>query len=208
MSQSTQSFPPPYVGGPTPTGQNEGVLPLVLGIVSFVIGWVLVLGLVVGALAVWLGLRARSLVARGQLLGAGAAITGVVLGAVAAQTSLVVTIALIGGAAGGSSDTASSSRPVSTATEAPSPSRNARRSAENHLDFGAFSRSGLINQLEFEGFSSHDAMWVVDGLAIDDNAQAAKKAENHLGCSGLIDQLDFEGYAPEQAGFGVSQVGL
>jgi hypothetical protein len=39
---------------------------------------------------------------------------------------------------------------------------NAIRSAEEYLDFLAFSRSGLIEQLEFEGFTTEQATYGVD----------------------------------------------
>ncbi|MCJ8505784.1 Ltp family lipoprotein [Kocuria flava] len=91
--------------------------------------------------------------------------------------------------------------------------RNAIRSAENYIDFSAFSRSGLIDQLEFEGYSTADATFAVDSLDIDYNEQAAKSAANYLETSafsrsGLIDQLMFEGYTAEQATYGVDQTGL
>lgn len=91
--------------------------------------------------------------------------------------------------------------------------QNALRSAENYLDFSAFSRSGLINQLEFEDFSTKDATWAVDRVTVDWNEQAAKSAEQYLDFSsfsrkGLIDQLMFEGYTKKQAEYGVSKTGL
>jgi hypothetical protein len=77
----------------------------------------------------------------------------------------------------------------------------------------AFSRSGLIKQLEFEGFEKADATYGVDALKVDWNEQAAKKAESYLETQsfsrkGLIDQLKFEGFSTEEATYGVSQNGL
>ena len=87
--------------------------------------------------------------------------------------------------------------------------QNAQRSAADYLDFTAFSRTGLIGQLEFEGFSTEDATWGVDHLTVDWNEQAAKSATDYLDFtsfsrSGLIDQLVFEGFTPDQAEYGVS----
>ncbi len=87
------------------------------------------------------------------------------------------------------------------------------RSAEDYLDFTAFSRTGLIGQLEFEGFSTADATLAVDSLAVDWNQQAAKSAQSYLDFtsfshSGLVDQLVFDGFTAEQAEFGVTSVGL
>lgn len=91
--------------------------------------------------------------------------------------------------------------------------RNALRSAEGYLDFKGFSRTGLIQQLEFEGFSTKDATWAVDRVTVDWKEQAAQSAKDYLeftafSRSGLVDQLIFEGFTPEQAEYGVSQTGL
>jgi len=90
---------------------------------------------------------------------------------------------------------------------------NARRKAADYLDYSAFSRTGLIDQLQFEGFSASDATYGVDSLKVDWNEQAAKKAAEYLDYSafsrsGLIDQLLFEGFTPAQAEYGVSTTGL
>jgi len=80
-------------------------------------------------------------------------------------------------------------------------------------DYTAFSRTGLIKQLEYEEYSTEDATWAVDRVTVDWNEQAAKSAKNYLDYSsfsrsGLIDQLIYEGFTPEQAEYGVSQTGL
>lgn len=90
---------------------------------------------------------------------------------------------------------------------------NARRSAESYLRFSAFSREGLIDQLEFEGFSIAEAEYAVDAVNADWFEQAALKAESYLEFSsfsrkGLVDQLLFEGFTDEEAAFGVDQVGF
>jgi colicin import membrane protein len=91
--------------------------------------------------------------------------------------------------------------------------QNALRGAQNYLGYTAFSRTGLIEQLEFEGYSTADATWGVDRVSVDWNEQAAKSAKNYLSYtsfshSGLVDQLIFEGFTPEQAEYGVAQTGL
>ena len=91
--------------------------------------------------------------------------------------------------------------------------QNAQKSGENYLSISAFSHSGLVKQLEFEGYSTEDATWGVDRVGADWNEQAAKSAKNYLDLmtfshSGLVDQLVFEGFSPEQAEYGVSQTGL
>lgn len=92
-------------------------------------------------------------------------------------------------------------------------SQQAVAKAQDYLDYSAFSRSGLIDQLEFEGFSTQDATAAVDSLNVDWDEQAALKAQEYLDYSsfsrsGLIDQLVFEGFTQSQAQYGVNQAGL
>lgn len=89
---------------------------------------------------------------------------------------------------------------------------NALQKAASYLDTMSFSYSGLIDQLEFEGYSTEDATFAVDHCGADWNEQAAKKAQDYLDFmsfsrSGLIDQLMFEGFTREQAEYGVAAVG-
>ena len=90
---------------------------------------------------------------------------------------------------------------------------NAIQSAESYLDVMAFSRSGLIDQLAYEGFTTAEATLAVDHLNADWNEQAWKSAESYLDVmafsrSGLIDQLEYEGFTAEQATYGVGKTGL
>lgn len=90
---------------------------------------------------------------------------------------------------------------------------NARRSAQSYLNYSAFSRTGLIKQLEYEGFSNSDASYGVDAQNADWNVQAAKEAKGYLEYSafsraGLIDQLIYEGYTQSEAIYGVNSTGL
>lgn len=97
--------------------------------------------------------------------------------------------------------------------------QNAVRSAESYLDFMAFSRQGLIDQLSSEygdQFAVEDATVAVDSLNVDWNAQAVKSAQSYLdmmgfSCQGLIDQLSSDygdQYTVEQATYGATQVGI
>ncbi len=91
--------------------------------------------------------------------------------------------------------------------------QNAREKAADYLELSAFSRSGLIGQLEYEGFSNADATWAVDQIGADWNEQAAKKARDYLefssfSRSGLLQQLQYEGFTAAEAEYGVSQTGL
>lgn len=90
---------------------------------------------------------------------------------------------------------------------------NAIESAQSYLNYSAFSRKGLIEQLEFEDYSNADATYAVDYVDADWNEQAAKAAADYLDYSsfsrqGLIDQLLYEGYTQKQAEYGVNQAGL
>lgn len=87
--------------------------------------------------------------------------------------------------------------------------RNATRAAEQYLELSGFSRSGLIDQLEYEGYSTEDATFAVDSLNVDWNEQAVRCAEQYLeltpfSLSGLIDQLVYEGFTYEQATYGAN----
>ena len=90
---------------------------------------------------------------------------------------------------------------------------NARESALSYVNYSAFSRTGLIRQLEYEGFSRSDATYGTDALNADWNEQAALSAQSYLDYSsfsrsGLIDQLIYEGFTKSQATYGVNAVGL
>lgn len=90
--------------------------------------------------------------------------------------------------------------------------QNALRSAQSYLSFSSFSWSGLIKQLEFEGYSHDEAVYAANNSDADWFAQAAKSAESYISYtsfsrSGLIEQLEFEGFTHEQAVYGVTKIG-
>ena len=86
--------------------------------------------------------------------------------------------------------------------------------AKSYLNSLYFSREGLIEQLEYEGFSTSEAEAAVDSLIVDWNAQAAGCAKNYLRTfpdwsrSEMIDQLEYEGFTYSQAVYGADAVGL
>jgi hypothetical protein len=108
--------------------------------------------------------------------------------------------------------------PTSTPKPKPKPSltvaqENAIGKANDYLDYGSFSRKGLIEQLKYEGFSTKDAEFAVDHIKVNWNRQAVDKAKEYLDYDsfsrqGLIDQLVFEGFTHSQAVYGVDQTGL
>lgn len=90
------------------------------------------------------------------------------------------------------------------------------QAAQNYLDFSAFSKQGLIDQLSSkygDAYSVKDATAAVNTLTVDWNEQAAKSAKNYLdmspfSCSGLIDQLASpygDKFTKSQATYGAHQ---
>ena len=92
-------------------------------------------------------------------------------------------------------------------------------SAKSYLEFSAFSKKGLVQQLSSDagdGFSKADATFAVEHIKVDWNKQAAKSAESYLETShfsrkGLIEQLESSagsGFTHAQAVYGVDKAGL
>lgn len=89
---------------------------------------------------------------------------------------------------------------------------NALNQAKNYLSFMAFSYSGLIEQLKFEGYTDSEAKYGADNCGANWNEQAAKKAKSYLDImsfsrSGLIEQLKFDGFTSSQAEYGATSAG-
>lgn len=90
--------------------------------------------------------------------------------------------------------------------------QNALQKAYQYLEYSAFSYAGLVDQLEFEGFSNSEATYAADNCGADWNEQAALKAQQYLEYSAfsrseLIDQLEFEGFTHSQAVYGAEENG-
>lgn len=90
---------------------------------------------------------------------------------------------------------------------------NAIGAAEGYLDYTAFSKKGLIQQLEFDHYSEKDAKFAVEYVHPNYKEQAAKAAKDYLDYTsfsrqGLIQQLMFDGYNRENATYGVGKAGL
>ncbi|MFG1931742.1 Ltp family lipoprotein [Mycobacterium sp. NPDC048908] len=90
---------------------------------------------------------------------------------------------------------------------------NAIAKAKSYLSFSGFSKQGLIHQLEYDQFSTSDAMFAVEHLevagGVDWNEQAVKKAKSYLSFSsfslpGLVHQLEYDGFTPTQAQYGAN----
>jgi len=101
----------------------------------------------------------------------------------------------------------------STTSPPAAPSSEAVATAADYLRYSGFSRQGLIDQLEYEGFTAAEATYGVDAQGADWNYQATRVAESYLDYSGfsrqgLIDQLEYEGFTAAEATYGVDSVGL
>jgi len=90
--------------------------------------------------------------------------------------------------------------------------KNAAKKALDYLAYTSFSYSGLVGQLEYEGYTQEEAVYGVDRCGADWNKQAALKAKQYLDYTSfsrdeLIAQLEFEGFTSQQAEYGVQAVG-
>ena len=82
--------------------------------------------------------------------------------------------------------------------------------AKNYLHAKAFSKSGLIAQLELEGFSNTEATYAVNNCGANWKDEAAKCAKNYLTLMAfsreeLYDQLKYEGFTDAEATYGIEQ---
>lgn len=88
--------------------------------------------------------------------------------------------------------------------------KNALRAAKNYLRILAFSYEGLIDQLEFDGYTSSEATYAAMNCGANWNEQAHLSAENYLDTmpfsrEGLIEQLEFDGFTSTEATFGIDK---
>lgn len=100
--------------------------------------------------------------------------------------------------------TAENAKPSTTGEE------NALKMAQNYLQAISFSHDGLVEQLEYEGFSHEEAVFGADNCGADWNEQAAKKAGEYLELmpfskEQLIDQLVYDGFTQDEAEYGANQ---
>lgn len=83
-------------------------------------------------------------------------------------------------------------------------------SAKNYLRTMGFSKKGLIEQLEFEGYTTSEATYAVNHCGANWKEQAVRVAKNYLKTmsfskQGLIEQLEFEGFTSAEATYGAEQ---
>lgn len=90
--------------------------------------------------------------------------------------------------------------------------KNAVGRAQAYLNYTSFSKKGLIEQLEYEGYTRSEATYAAETVQVDWNEQCAKKAHQYLNYTsfsrkGLADQLEYEGFTASQIAYGLSAVG-
>lgn len=116
-------------------------------------------------------------------------------------------VAFYGVENGGAEQKAPASQPQVTKSQ-----QNAVTRAKSYLSWTNFSRQGLIDQLEFEKFSTDDATYGVDHCGANWDDQAMRKAKSYLEYSsfsrqGLIDQLKFDKFTDSQAVYATDHSG-
>ena len=89
---------------------------------------------------------------------------------------------------------------------------NALAAATAHLAATAFSRQGLIAQLELDGFEASDAIFAVDNVEVDWNEQCSRKAGDYISdpdfpMQDLMDLLASDGFTSEQIAYAVEMLG-
>ncbi|MEA4964249.1 MAG: Ltp family lipoprotein [Oscillospiraceae bacterium] len=77
-------------------------------------------------------------------------------------------------------ETSATQNPVQTQAQVSSEKRNALSKANSYLSSMSFSYSGLIDQLEYEKFSTEDATYAADNCGADWDAQALAQAKSYL----------------------------
>lgn len=79
--------------------------------------------------------------------------------------------------------------------------------AKSYLRSQAFSYKGLIEQLEYHGYSNYEATYGADNCGADWKEQAVKKAKSYIRSQAfsykrLIEQLEYGGFTSDEATYG------
>ncbi len=89
---------------------------------------------------------------------------------------------------------------------------DALKDARRYIAVKPFSRQGLIEYMEAEGYSGEEAAAAADALEVDWNEMALKQAQSFLGYMSLseeklIEQLQSVGFTKDQSAYGVENAG-
>lgn len=225
------------IDAPTAVKQNNGVglAALITGAVALLFAIIPILSFIAwvpSIAAIVLGIVGLVLKNRKRAF----AWTGLGLGVVAWLVAIFVSLASLAGAASAISEGIESGSPLVSESAVSEPvekapieeaapvesvepapaapqyttgQQNAIAKAQSYLQLTAFSRTGLIDQLVFEGFSNEDAAFAVDTIAPDWTAQAVAKGKSYMELTafsrqGLIDQLVFDGFTTAEAEAGAA----
>lgn len=114
------------------------------------------------------------------------------------------------GVEGDKAGTASARPETEEAPKETAGQKDALRKADKLLSASAYSRTGLIEQLELEQVSNEDATYAVDAVGVDWRDQAAKKAKEYMDDGSpsrdeLKEQLTSDGFTEDEVEYGVSQ---
>lgn len=88
---------------------------------------------------------------------------------------------------------------------------NALSAAVAYLDYSAFSKQGLYDQLIFEEYPADAAQYAIDNISADWNQNALQTAKDYLDFTsfsdqGLYDQLIHDKYTPDEAQFAINNL--
>ena len=89
----------------------------------------------------------------------------------------------------------------------------ALKEAQGYIEFGSFSKKGLIEQLEYDGYTKSQAQYAASHCGADWLEQAKEEVKSYLANSGysrsgLIEQLEYDGYTAEEAQAAVDSCGV
>lgn len=201
------------------TSNGLATAALVIGIIA-VIGSVipvLNIGSVVLAIVAFIfALIGMSRAKKANGVGLGMAVTGIFLAVATVIITTVVNVVAVNMAEDfvppAVTDVLTES-PQDVDPEATVAQQQAHKKAEQYLATLPFSKSGLIEQLQYDKHELADAKYGVEQLDADWNEQAARKAAEYLDTmsfsrDGLIDQLVYDGFTKKQATHGVTEAGL
>ena len=212
----SDSYTHPQETAPSPTKKARGfaLAALIVGIAAFLLGLIPFFGVLVGLAAIILGAVALS-----KHQPKGMALTGLILGGIAAVTSIVMTFGVMS-----STDEASFDTPVAVVEESADPAvaeaaaaaeaeaaaaaanavptefRSALSQAKSYSDNMHMSKAGLYDQLtsEYGGqFTAEAGQYAIDNVDADWNVNAAESGKSYqktmsMSPAAIHDQLTSE----------------
>ena len=102
--------------------------------------------------------------------------------------------------------------PITTKQNLSVGQENALKKAKRYIETMPMSFDGLVEQLEYEGYSSDEARYGAENCEADWNEQAIKTAKKYIDLSGfsyssLVEQLEYEKFTHDQATYGADNCG-